>query len=180
MCKNIPSICTRWKRIFQPLKQNLVKSALCMSEVSFCLLFFLQRPSTKSPFLTSNQSIAVRRKTMGNSGLSTFLHFVSNLDWVSLWVWSGGLQVRKIGEEIKWLCRKVYLRMQRCLVEGRHLETTFIKWEVLKAHTWHLLMGCCCGNKYIPRQYILLLYSQRMEYPHILSTRNQSTKLFFF
>lgn len=53
--------------------------SVCMSLVSFCLLFFLQRPSTKSPFLTSNQSIAVRERQCG-SGLSAFTHFLSYLD----------------------------------------------------------------------------------------------------
>lgn len=44
---------------------------------------------------------------------------------------------------------------------------------------WHSPMGCCCGSKYLPRQYILL-YSQRVGYPHVLSMGNQSTKLLFF
>lgn len=93
-------------------------------------------------------------------------------------------------------CRNVYLRMHSCLVEGRHLETAFIKREVLKstplsgdsrviafAHEALFRVRNETGFCYVALKLFQDVTSSsciyRVQYPHFLSMGNQSTKLLF-
>lgn len=159
---------------------------LCMSLVSFCLLFFLQRHSTKSPFFTSDQSTAVSERQW------------AVLVWQHSFTFKALFRLPKSCGFSLWVCRlgkereKNQMKMQKCLSENAQMlsrrepfgnsfyQIGGTQSTPLSGDGWHLPMGFCCGSKYLPRQYILPLYSRRVEYPHVLSLGSQSTRLLFF